>query len=73
MISSTHWVRTSTAERIISEVIEISRRTVYVWIDSGRLESMKIPGLGIRISRRSINVLLEELVKENESRMLTHE
>ncbi len=41
----------------VAEYFSVTRRTIYNWIDSGRLDAVKVSGTIIRITRESINNL----------------
>lgn len=41
----------------VAEYFSVTRRTIYNWIDSGRLDAVKVSRTIIRITRESINNL----------------
>lgn len=45
----------------VAEYFSVTRRTIYNWIDSGRLDAVKVSGTIIRITRESINNLQKSL------------
>jgi len=42
----------------IAEILQVTRRTVYTWIETGALKAVKA-GTRIRISREDLNTFLE--------------
>jgi len=38
----------------IADYFGVAKRTVYVWIDTGRLRSIKVAGTTVRISREAL-------------------
>jgi len=42
----------------IAEYLGVAKRTIYVWIESGKLHAVKITGKTIRISRESLLTVL---------------
>lgn len=42
-----------------AQLLQVSKWTVYRWIDEGRLEATKIGGGSLRIFRRSVAALVE--------------
>lgn len=46
----------------IAEYFSVSKRTVYVWIDTGKLPAIKIAGTTVRVSRESLLLLTTETV-----------
>lgn len=43
----------------IAEYFNVSRRTVYVWIDTGKLQAVKVAGTTVRISREAVTTLTQ--------------
>lgn len=43
-----------------AHLLQVSKWTIYRWIDEGRLEATKIGGGSLRIFRRSVADLIEE-------------
>jgi len=43
----------------IAQFYSVSKRTVYLWIEEGRLSAVKIAGTTIRISRESLSGIEE--------------
>ncbi|HQR16543.1 MAG TPA: helix-turn-helix domain-containing protein [Nitrospira sp.] len=43
-----------------AQLLQVSKWTIYRWIDEGRLEATKIGGGSLRIFRRSVAALVEE-------------
>lgn len=44
--------------RAVAEFFDVTMRTVRNWIEEGEVETIRIPGGGIRISRASIEKIL---------------
>ena len=42
-----------------AQLLQVSKWTIYRWIDEGRLEATKIGGGSLRIFRRSVAALVE--------------
>ncbi len=42
-----------------AQLLQVSKWTIYRWIDEGRLEATKIGGGSLRIFRRSVMALVE--------------
>ena len=38
----------------VAEYLCLSKRTIYRWIEEGRLEAIKLPGGSIRVAREAI-------------------
>lgn len=41
----------------IAEYFSVTRRTVYFWIDTGKLTAVKVAGTTVRISREAVLTL----------------
>lgn len=47
----------------VAAYLQVSRRTVYLWIDLGKMEAVRLPGGGIRVKRETV---IETLKAVNE-------
>lgn len=45
----------------IAEYYQVSRSTVYLWIETGRLTATKIAGTSVRIPREALQEIVQEV------------
>ena len=54
-----------------AQVLNVSRWTIYRWVDEGRLQATKIGKGSLRIFRESVNNLVQDNRKEHWEPVLT--
>ena len=54
-----------------AQVLNVSRWTIYRWVDEGRLEATKIGKGSLRIFRESVDTLVQDNRKEQWEPILT--
>jgi excisionase family DNA binding protein len=48
--------------REVAKIFDVSLSTIYLWIDTGRLEAERIAGTTIRITKESLEKLREAAI-----------
>lgn len=44
----------------IAEYYQVSRSTVYLWIETGKISAVKVMGKTIRIPREALSIMVEQ-------------
>lgn len=44
----------------IAEYYQVSRSTVYLWIETGKISAVKVMGTTIRIPREALSIMVEQ-------------
>jgi excisionase family DNA binding protein len=51
----------------VAALLRVSRQSIYIWIDEGRLQAVKI-GKNVRVARRDLDSLIRPIVPAQEAR-----
>jgi excisionase family DNA binding protein len=46
-----------------AEMLRVTRKTIYNWIEAGSIHAIKLPGSGVRISQSEIMRILSAVIK----------